>query len=78
MSQRNHLVDDVTEGKVLGELNIWKGLKGGESVDVKTKFHLWTLYIRHLWMCQQRVERVIFSDHLFGCQVLGRVLREGN
>ena len=42
--------------------------KSGKSLD------LWTLNLRHLWMCQQGIEGVVLGDHLFGGQVLGRVL----
>ena len=45
-----------------------KSQKSGKSV------HLWALNLRHLRMCQQGIERVVLGDHLFGGQVLGRVL----
>merc|ERR1719295_1164768 len=54
------LINNVTEGEILCELDFWKSL--------------WALYLRHLRMCKKGVEGVVLSDHLFGCHVLGRIL----
>ena len=69
-----HLIHDVAEGKILRERDIWKSLANVMNLDNGIIIHLWTLYLRHLRMCQQGVEGVVLSDHLFGGQVLGSVL----
>ena len=71
---RTHLIHNVTEGEILRELDIWKSLANIMNLDYGIIIHLWTLYLRHLRMCQQGVEGVVLSDHLFGGQVLGSVL----
>ena len=71
---RRHLIDDVTEGEILRELDIWKSLANVISQENGIMIHHRALYLRHLRVCQQGVEGVVLSDHLFGGQVLGSVL----
>ena len=71
-----HLIHDVTEGEILRELDIWKSLANVISLETGIILHLGALYLRHLRMCQHGVEGVVLSDHLFGGQVLGSVLRK--
>ena len=71
---RRHLLHDVTEGEILCELDIWKSLANVMSLENGISLYLRGLYLGHLGVCQQGVERVVLSDHLFGCQVLGSVL----
>ena len=70
---RRHLVHDVAEGQILCELDVWKSLANVSS-DNGIILYLWALYLGHLGVCQQGVEGVVLSNHLFGGQILGSVL----
>ena len=71
---RGHLIHDVTEGEILRELDIWKSLTNVMRLESGIILHHRALYLRHLGVCQQGVEGVVLSDHLFGSKVLGSVL----
>ena len=71
---RRHLVHDVAEGQILCELDVCKSLANVMSSEKGIILYLWALYLGHLGVCQQGVEGVVLSNHLFGGQILGSVL----